>query len=159
MKFLIDYWPTATIAVLTYILAPIFRNWISYNFAMLIGVKNQKQKIFEEYSKRYSHILSSLIEQVSDFHNDFDPKNPRQRKYILQFYMLISEEFYLYNEKLIDDKIWALWDEGIKFHMRHHFFVQGWNHCRGNMDFEGPFSEFIDSYIKIYHSSSRSMAA
>lgn len=144
MDIILNNWATIIVGVITYILAPTFRNWLSYKLAIRKDDRSRKQKIFEEYSKRYSHLLASLLEHTHSFNTNFDITNPKLRRSILEFYMLTSEEFYLQRADLIDNDIWQIWNNGIQFHLKLKFFQEGWDFAKKQMDFEGPFSNYID---------------
>ena len=141
-------WGVIILAAITYVVAPIIRNYISLRFELKKNHTFRRQKLFEEYSKRYCYLISSLIESTSSFQNNFDKNKPQQRRYALEFFMLISEEFFLQEEKLIDERIWNIWDQGVDFHLKKNFFMTAWNYCQNEVDFDGKFSEYVNSKIE-----------
>lgn len=111
--------------------------------------QNKRQQLFEDYSKRYSEILSNLLQECESFDNEFDPKSPIQRKLALQFIMLLSEEFFLNQKKLIDKDIWEIWKCGIEYHFSTKFFQTAWTFSISQMDLKGDFSTLVESSFKV----------
>ena len=109
--------------------------------------KQKKQQLFEDYSKRYSEILSSLLSECESFDSEFNKESPIQRKLVLQFIMLLSEEHFLNDKKLIAPDIWDIWKSGIEYHFEKRFFITAWKFSKKQMDLKGPFSDLVESYI------------
>ena len=148
-KYIAEILVLATVAIITAV--------IQYMVSKNRDKKQRRHEVFSDYSKRYTHLISSMLEETHAFSSNFDQNNPKLRKYISEFFMLIREEYYLHSDDLIEDKIWGIWSSGVEHHMNNPFFSQGWEFVQKQVDMTGKFKDFIDS--KNINNSSLDIAA
>ena len=65
---------------------------------------------FAEYTKRYQEILLHLPENLTDDIVLTDA----EKKYLRAYFDLCSEEYFLHENKHIDEKAWKTWKDGMK---------------------------------------------
>ena len=105
-----------------------------------------RQTNFANYSSRYSSLMAEIVSKT-DIASSFDQRAGGQRALAVQFFMLLSEEEYLAEKKLIHASIVNIWRDGLDATMKHLWFQGAWQFCRANFDFEGVFAEHVDAIL------------
>ena len=78
------------------------------------GNRHREQSFFEKYTARYQHIIEIMPESVLE--GEPLPQKDREKaiRAIRLYIDLCSEEYYLYEQKYIDEKVWEEWKGGMK---------------------------------------------
>jgi hypothetical protein len=116
--------------------------------------------VFTAYTQRYSNIMAEIPESAFDPINSIlsakDLTPEIRNKYLSSmrlFFNLCSEEFYLHQQKLLDEKVWVLWRKGLEYHMRFPSYQDAWkvigNHEGYDDDFKVLVSRAIPPTCKI----------
>ena len=108
-----------------------------------------------EYTKRYQEIIKNLPKEVlaDDFNlsNFSDKKQEEILRYMWLYFDLCYEEYVLYYElKLVDKKVWKIWESGIRSALNRPSFIQCWNIINENTDYgkDKKFTHFMRAIIK-----------
>jgi hypothetical protein len=87
---------------------------------------------FSEYTSRYQELVKNFPSSiVRDDFILFDLPEDEQDKilrYMLLYFDLCYEEYFLYKTGLIEPRIWEVWKEGIKSTTSRPAFRQSWNY-------------------------------
>ena len=95
-----------------------------------------KLNIFTTYTTRYSEIVSKLPAEVNINNRSVLVDLTAERRNELmglfrKFFDLCSEEYYLFQEGLVNKKVWNLWTKGMEFHMESKSFQDAWSLVKG----------------------------
>ena len=133
---------TAIFSVFISIISLLISVWsrISSNQQIL---SNQRINIFAEYTKRYQDIILSMPHEI--YNNNEDTSNPLVLKYMMLYFNLCSEEFYLRQEKFVPSDVWDKWVEGMRITVRHAVYKAGWEKIAHTYNAE--FCQFINNEI------------
>jgi hypothetical protein len=138
------------LAILTLImlLVTIIIAFIQFN----LFKKQQRLLFFAEYTKRYQEIMLNLPASIAN--DDFNinqlnsPEKDNYLKYMRAYFDLCSEEYNLFLNGYIDKEIWSNWEQGIKYSMSKHAFIQAWNIIELNSDYYPDYLKWFNKKIK-----------
>jgi hypothetical protein len=112
-------------------------------------------QVFMNYTERYSKIIVTIPEAA------FDPEKSIfmiqtvskeiKDEYLTamrQYFNMCSEEFYLHQNRLLDKKVWRLWEKGIKFAMKLPSYQDAWEIIRGHEGYDEAFKKLVDQFTK-----------
>ena len=106
--------------------------------------------LFEKYTARYSQIMQSMPEEF--FHENIaniaDDKKKEINHYIRSYLDLCSEEFYLHEQKRIDDTVWREWEGGILAAFKNPLVLAFWETNDAYRKSYQNFSNFINEKLK-----------
>ena len=105
-------------------------------------IKAQRDN-FTAYTQRYGDLIGQIM-QRGTLDRGFDREHAADRAHIAQLFLLLSEEFYLTEKKLIAPDVADLWRAGIATTMKHKFFQEGWDFLSTQMGFDNDFEVFIE---------------
>ncbi len=121
-------------------------------YQLYIHNKQLKMQTFFHYTERYQNILINLPIDIESNNFQLNSLKKEEKEEILKwlraYFDLCSEEYYLYNRKLIDDSAWTLWHAGIKISLQKSAFRDGWNEIQKNDYYNLDFATYIESIIK-----------
>ena len=105
-----------------------------------------------EYTKRYQSIMWSLPESVLYSNFDISSLDRAERikilRYMWLYFDLCFEEYSLYhNLKLIDKKLWKIWESAIIASFSRPAFSQCWVIISQQTSYGSGFEKFINSII------------
>ena len=138
-------------------------NWIQLVIAILYGgtivatlyvsmreIQNVNKKVlmqtrkmfFAEYTKRYQEIIINMPDNVFAGTASI---NDTTLKYMRLYFDLCSEEYHLWRQGFVKDKVWELWVEGMQIETDHDIFHNAWDAIKKeyNSDFRNYFEEFV----------------
>jgi hypothetical protein len=98
--------------------------------------KGQKQKVFEDYSTRYTKIFTDFFETNNSFDIEFKATEKSHRQFALSYWFLVSEEVFLIEDGKIDPKVWEVWKSGVVWHLKYQFFQDSYNWLKTISDIE-----------------------
>jgi hypothetical protein len=120
------------------------------------GQSSQKQLLIANisaYTLRYQEIILHLPRSV--LNGDFDIETiPEEEqtvilRYMLVYFNLCFEEYTLYfNLKLIDKKLWKIWESGIRSSLAKPAFRQCWEIVSIGSSYEPDFLLFMNKMIR-----------
>jgi len=117
-----------------------------------IRTSNQQSKMqtFLVYTQRYQDILLNLPSGIEA--SDFDMADGVEDKevflrYLRAYFDLCSEQFYLHEKGFIDDKVWALWQGGMRDSLKKPAFKQAWVEIQSHDYYHNKFAEYIEGLI------------
>ena len=79
-------------------------------------------QFFAEYTKRYQDLILQMpdnLDTTSIHSKDVD-------KFMRLYFDLCSEEYYLRSKGVVDDKVWGLWEDGIRTAMSKQKYKTAW---------------------------------
>ncbi len=101
-----------------------------YGIIQLKAMKDQiGVTVFTTYTQRYMDLMAKLPASAYDIRTQSErPQSigDAELSTIRSFFDLWSEEHYLHTRGLVDRKVWKLWENGIRFHMKAGAFQDGW---------------------------------
>ncbi len=101
-----------------------------YGMIQLKAMKDQiGVTVFTTYTQRYMDLMAKLPASAYDTLAKSKPAQPisdAELSVIRTFFDLWSEEHYLHTRGLVDRKVWKLWENGIRFHMKARDFRDAW---------------------------------
>ena len=110
-----------------------------------------KLNFFADYTKRYQEIILNFPENINK--EDFDyndlPKEIKNKtlRYMRTYFDLCSEEFDLWREGYIEDRIWKNWKGGIEFAFSKKAFRDAWKIISLDTIYYPEFSKWVDSVV------------
>lgn len=102
---------------------------------------------FTHYTKRYDDIMGEFPGQGYTLRFDLDhqiPSNDEVRLAVLKYLNMTSEEYYLWRDKYLDDKVWQIWLPEIKRTLQTPLFQREWPNLKGEFKTYEKFSEFVE---------------
>ena len=76
---------------------------------------------------------------------------PKEKEDILRwlraYFDMCSEEYYLHDNELVDEKVWNLWEAGIVDSLKKPAFVKAWGLIQSNKYFHHKFATYIEKII------------
>jgi hypothetical protein len=107
-----------------------------------------KLNFFADYTKRYQEIILNFPENINESDFSFEALTQEQRnrtlRYMRAYFDLCSEEFYLRQEGHIDDKVWHLWEGGIRFAFTKKAFRDGWEKVTKDTRYGKDFEQWVN---------------
>lgn len=96
--------------------------------------KQRKLQMFAEYTRRYQDIFLTMPDDIYSGEATIDA---RTKKYMRLYFDLCSEEYHLWQEKVVPDNVWNLWVEGMQIACNHQIYKKSWDAIKGeyNQDF------------------------
>lgn len=123
-------------------------------YISLRGIRNGLWlQMFTEYTGRYSDITADLAQGLrtregpclEDLHED---EREKALSTMRRYFNLCSEEMYLFVNKKIDKRTWAIWSTGIENAMERPFFKEAWTALRNDYLYFPDFCEYMDRASK-----------
>lgn len=107
-------------------------------FTLLSYQKQQKLQMYAEYTRRYEYIFMNMPDDVYGGTAAIDDKTI---KYLHLYFNLCSEEYHLWKDRHVENKVWQLWVEGMQIETRQEIFRNTWNIIKKeyNQDFRDYF--------------------
>jgi hypothetical protein len=121
---------TLVIASLSFILAV-----VSLIITLVSSRRQTQMAFFAEYTKRYQEIM---------FHILLDDGNKKQ--YERLYLDLCSEEYYLHKKNYLPQKVWKMWEDGMKLMAKHQSLETTWRDSR--CLYNKQFIQFFEDIIK-----------
>lgn len=90
--------------------------------------KQRKLQMFAEYTRRYQDIFMNMPDDIYDGTAKVDN---RTQRYMRLYFDLCSEEYHLWKEKVVPDKVWNLWVEGMQIACKHQIYKNSWDAIKG----------------------------
>ena len=114
----------------------------------IIANRQNKLQMYAEYTKRYQDIFLKMLDEIID---GTAKVYAITTKYMRLYFDLCSEEYHLWKDKAIANKVWELWIEGMQTECAPPLFKQSWDVLK---DYYGQdFQHFFERNI-INHSIS-----
>jgi hypothetical protein len=126
---------------------------ISYNRSQTKSLNNQlKLNFFADYTKRYQEIVLNFPDNINDpmfdFNNLSNDIKSKTIKYMRAYFDLCSEEYDLWKEGNIEDRVWSNWKEGIEFAFSKKAFKDAWMIIKLDSIYYPEFTELINGILK-----------
>ena len=120
--------------LLVAIIAIVFSQWSDR--------KQRKLQMYAEYTRRYQDIFMNMPD---DIYTGKAAIYERTKKYMRLYFDLCSEEYHLWRQGFVKDKVWELWVEGMQIETDHDIFHNAWDAIKKeyNSDFRNYFEEFV----------------
>lgn len=109
--------------------------------------RNWNFNAFTHYTKRYDDIMGSFPDAAYMLRFDLDQpiqSNEDIRLSILKYLNMTSEEYYLWRDKYLDDKVWQIWLPEIKRTLRTPLFQREWQNLKEEFQTYPEFSAFVE---------------
>lgn len=120
-------------------------------WSVFVHKQQMNAQLFLEFTRRYEAVSRSIVDasgDVVDIH-DVSPEPSRALTAgVCQLLNLYSEEFYLYQRKYLDHKIWTIWEEEIRSSLSAPLMRREWPSLRQKFDSFPKFQAFVDAEIQ-----------
>ena len=107
---------------------------------------------FTEYTKRYQEIMLKLPGNITSEMFDIESLSTERReillRYLRAYFDLCSEEYYLFQKKFIDKKVWFLWEDGMMSTFDKRAFKEAWNIISADTCYSESFSRFAEGIME-----------
>lgn len=109
--------------------------------------KQNRIQMFAEYTRRYQDIFMNMPDDIYDGTAKVDN---RTQRYMRLYFDLCSEEYHLWKEKVVPDKVWNLWVEGMQIACNQQIYKNSWDVIKGeySKDFIQYFERNVINYNK-----------
>ena len=123
--------------------------------ALYISINQFKKQLqltfFAEYTRRYQNIMLNFPENINQPDFDFNDLNNDIRdktlRYMRAYFDLCSEEYFLHDNKSIDDNTWNEWESGIKYAFSKTAFRKGWEIIKLDTEYYRQFTKFVNPLV------------
>jgi len=114
--------------------------------------KQLKLDFFADYTKRYQEITLNFPENINEVNFDYNELEPQVKektlRYMRAYFDLCSEEYFLWKDGNIEDKVWKEWESGIKYAMSKTAFQKAWkDYIEFNTIYYKDFTSFINNLL------------
>ena len=126
-------------------------------FALWWQIRSLRKQLlvqtFSDYTKRYQDIILKFPEDINepDFNMEAKENKDEIMRAMRAYFDLSWEEYYLYDIKLLDKKLWKTWKEGMEFAFSKKAFRQAWVKIKNDTQYV---KEFVDLVEKAQHPTS-----
>jgi len=115
--------------------------------------KQLKLNFFADYTKRYQEITLNFPENINEKDFDFEKLAPEIKaktlRYMRAYFDLCSEEYFLWKDGNIDNKVWEEWKSGIEYAMSKTAFQRAWkDHIKISTIYYNDFTNFINNILE-----------
>ncbi len=114
--------------------------------------KQSKMQTYLVYTQRYHDIAVNFpigVESAT-FHLPQDEKEKENiLRWLRAYFDLCSEQYYLNEKKLIDNKVWILWKGGMQDSLQKPAFQQAWKEIQTNNYYNKVFANYIEGLMGI----------
>ncbi len=115
--------------------------------------KQLKLNFFADYTKRYQEITLNFPENINEKEFDFEKLEPEIKaktlRYMRAYFDLCSEEYFLWKNGNIDDKVWKEWKSGIEYAVSKTAFQKGWkDYINISTIYYKDFTKFINNILE-----------
>lgn len=111
----------------------------SVNSALL----QSKAQLFAEYTRRYQDIMLKM--PTTMYSEIAKPTDENIRPYMIMYFDLCSEEYYLYKSNLISKEVWDMWQDGMRYNMRKPIYKTSWQNLK--CEYNDKFKIFFEGQI------------
>ena len=104
--------------------------------------KQRKLQMYAEYTRRYQDIFLNMPD---DIYNGTAEIDERTKKFMRFYFDLCNEEYHLWQEGFVKNKVWQLWVEGMQIETKREIFQKAWGAIKNdyNPDFRNYFEENV----------------
>jgi len=101
---------------------------------------------FSDYTKRYQEIILHFPEEINQTDFDLSSRDDKSSvmRYMRVYYDLCFEEYYLSKRKLIDERTWNDWREGMEFAFSKSAFQQAWQLIKKDTQYKQDFCALVE---------------
>jgi hypothetical protein len=101
---------------------------------------------FSDYTKRYQEIILHFPEEINQTDFDLFSRDDKSSvmRYMRVYYDLCFEEYYLSKRKLIDERTWNDWREGMEFAFSKSAFQQAWQLIKKDTQYKQDFCALVE---------------
>ena len=102
---------------------------------------------FTHYTKRYDDIMGQFPDRGYAVRFELDREilsNNEMRLAVLRYLNMTSEEYYLWRDKYLDDRVWRIWEPEIKRTLKSPLFQREWQNLKGEFKSYKEFSNFVE---------------
>ena len=128
---------------------------VSICISQRMDIKQRRTAMFAEYNRRYQEIFLNMPD---DIYKGDVKVDKRTKKYMRMYFDLCSEEYHLWQEKIIPDKVWNTWVEGMQIACNHQIYIDSWKALNGeyNRDFWLYFERNVINHKPSYYEKKES---
>lgn len=104
--------------------------------------KQRKLQMYAEYTRRYEDLFRNMPD---DIYNGTAVIDDRAKKHMRFYFNLCNEEYHLWKEGFVKDKVWKLWVEGMQIETEPSIYKNAWDVIKKeyNPDFRNYFEENV----------------
>lgn len=106
-------------------------------------------QVFTTYADRYESIMNDFPDDAfrARFNSahELPPTSEQLTLCVLRYLNMSSEEFYLWNSKYIDNKIWQIWEHEIQSVLASPLFKREWPGLAQEFNSYPEFKRYVDS--------------
>lgn len=104
--------------------------------------KQRKLEMYAEYTRRYEDLFRNMPD---DIYNGTTVIDDRTKKHMRFYFNLCNEEYHLWQDGFIKEKVWELWVEGMQIETQPTIYKNAWDAIKKeyNPDFRSYFEENV----------------
>lgn len=110
--------------------------------------KQLQVQTFSEYTRRYQEIFLQIPEIFDDQAN-LDLASLEQTtklvSYLRAYFDLCLEEYYLYQQGLVDSNTWSIWESGMRRAFSRPIIQQAWQLIKPSSQYGHKFETFVEA--------------
>lgn len=125
----------------------------SFIFSAYKFNKSLNAQVFTNYTKRYDQIMEQLPDNFRvNSETGIDNISEEDRKNMVRYLNLCSEEYFLKENGYLDEEIWETWEGEFKRYLNNTPLGDEWKNIREEFDAYSDFQEFVDDINEKYES-------
>ena len=111
--------------------------------AVWVYSRQANAHIYMEYNQRYEQVMQDFPEKVR---LDFAGAEPGDvnKKLLLCYLNLCSEEFYLWQACYLSNRVWSMWKNDIELILQADLMKAAWKELSKEFDGSQPFQQFVN---------------
>ncbi|HEU0077543.1 MAG TPA: hypothetical protein VFQ76_07845, partial [Longimicrobiaceae bacterium] len=117
-------------------------------FGILIYRRQMNAQLFITFTQRYEEIMSNFPDDGYKTRfclvGELPPPSAALTTSVLRYLNLCSEEFYLWKNRLIDGKLWRIWQTELERAIRSPLIVREWPELRSEFESYPAFQEYVE---------------
>ena len=118
-------------------------------FSTQMSRRQMNVQVFTTYADRYESIMNDFPDNAfrARFNSahELPPASEQLTLCVLRYLNMSSEEYYLWNSKYIDNKIWQIWEHEIQSVLASPLFKSEWPGLAQEFDSYPEFKRYVDS--------------
>ena len=124
---------------------------IGFAWGFFVYKRQANAQVFLEYTKRYNEIMDSFpsdaLQSRFRLADELPVVDDKLTLVVLRYLNLCSEEFYLWKEKILDKKIWQIWEDEMKRTLRKPLYRREWETLKGEFSSYEEFSCYVEKVL------------
>ena len=126
------------------ILAALYTN----NRQMNLLERQMKASFFADYTRRFHDIMQNFPPNIAEDNFSYERLEPEERDAVLKnmklYFDLCSEEYDLWENNMLEERIWRKWEAGIKYAFSKKAYRDGWEIIKEDAYYYKEFHDWVE---------------